>query len=60
VDVGAMFEGDPNVKLSSTGGTLSNNPILLDSLKTEEQKYRNDIDVLRYYPVVDLALLWRF
>jgi hypothetical protein len=59
-DFGALFEGSPNVTLTSTGGVFSTNPILLDSLKTEEQKYSDDIKVLRTFPVIDFALLYRF
>ena len=60
IDLGTMFEGTPKVTLTSTGGTQSNNPVLLDALNTEEQNIQNDIDVLRIYPVVEFGLLYRF
>lgn len=59
-DLGALFQGTPKVTLTSTGGTLSNNLMLLDSLATEEQNYQDDIDVLRIYPVIEFGLLYRF
>jgi hypothetical protein len=60
LDIGTMFEGNPKVTLTSTGGTESANPILTSSLKTEEKKHKNDIDFLRIYPVVEFAVLYRF
>lgn len=57
---GAMFTGSPQVNLTATGGTLSNDPNFQAQLATEEQNLQDDIDDYEIYPVVQLGLTYSF
>ncbi len=57
---GAMFTGSPDVTLTSTGGSLSNDSNFQNQLAIEEQNLRNDIDDYKVYPVVQLGLTYSF
>jgi hypothetical protein len=57
---GAMFTGSPQVNLSSTGGSLSNDATFQAELAEEEQNLQEDIDDFEIYPVVQAGLTLRF
>ena len=57
---GAMFTGSPDVELTSTGGSLSNDPNFQQQLATEEQNLEDDVDKFKVYPVVQAGLTFRF
>jgi len=57
---GAMFTGSPQVNLTSTGGTLSNDANFQTQLATEEQNLQDDIDTYEVYPVIQAGLTLRF
>lgn len=57
---GAMFTGSPDVSLTSTGGSLSNDANFQNQLAIEEQNLRDDIDDYKVYPVVQLGLTYSF
>lgn len=57
---GAMFTGSPDVELTSTGGSLSNDPNFQTQLQTEEQNLEDDVDKFKVYPVVQAGLTLRF
>lgn len=59
-DLGVLFQGSPNVELSSTGGTLSGDPLLQAALQQEESDLEDDIDKYEIYPVVTLGLTYTF
>ena len=46
----------------TTGGTLSNNPLLLADIEQAEQDFRDtdEISYLKYYPVISVGLNYRF
>jgi len=58
--VGAMFTGSPSVSMTSTGGTLSNDPNFQAQLQIEAQRLADDIDDYEVYPVVQAGLTWSF
>jgi hypothetical protein len=58
--LGAMFSGSPQVKLTSSGGTLSTNPTFLAEVAKEEQNLQEDIDDFEIYPVAQVGLTFRF
>lgn len=60
LDLGVMFHGTPQVTLTSTGGTLSNDPILLNELAAEQAQLQEDVDAFDVYPVVSLGIGFRF
>ena len=57
---GAMFTGTPQVSLTSTGGTLSNDATFQAELQTEEDNLQNDIDDYEVYPVVQAGITVSF
>ena len=59
-DLGMVFQGEPTVNLQTVGGTLSNNPLLLDEVEREEQELQEDANDFDIYPVVSLGLFYNF
>jgi hypothetical protein len=57
---GAMFTGSPQVSLTSTGGSLSNDPNLQAQLAQEEQTLQDDINDYEIYPVVQAGITYSF
>lgn len=59
-DAGAMYHGRPEVSLSASDGSLSDDPALQADLEEERQAIEDDLEAFRFYPVVGLALTYRF
>jgi len=59
-DLGVVFTGTARVDLTSTGGTLSNDPAFLAEVAREENDVRDDLDGFKYYPVLSLGFSYRF
>ena len=55
-DIGVVFQGSPNVALSTTSTVAG----LEDDLRVEEQQLEQDLDKFDLYPVVSLGLAWQF
>lgn len=60
LDVGILFQGEPSVDMTSTGGSESNNPVFLDNLAQEEAAAEDDIKDFDVYPVISLGVSYRF
>ncbi|MCP5382362.1 MAG: hypothetical protein H6912_08320 [Kordiimonadaceae bacterium] len=62
VDLGVVFAGKPRLDINSTGGLLSNDPLLQADIAQAEQDFRDtdEIKYLRYYPVISVGLNYRF
>lgn len=60
VMAGVAFGQEPDVALASVGGTLSGDPTLQAELREEEARLEEDADALRYYPLLQVALTYRF
>ena len=60
LDVGVLFQGEPNVDLTSTGGVLSNNAAFQAELQQEENAAESDIEDFTLYPVIAVGLSYRF
>lgn len=58
LDLGVLFQGDPDVAIASTGGTLSDDPTLRADLAAEEQSFRDDLEGFDLYPVLSIGLAW--
>jgi hypothetical protein len=58
IAAGVAF-GDPQVDLTSTGGTLSANPAFLAELQKEEDRAQDDAGYAELYPVVSIGLAYR-
>lgn len=50
----------PDVHLNSVGGSLSSDPNLQAQLRIEEGRIEDAAEELRFYPVVQVGLTWRF
>jgi hypothetical protein len=59
-DLGVLFQGSPNVSLTASGGTLSNDPTFQANLKQEEANAEDDIKGFTLYPVISLGVNYRF
>ncbi|MEO7386300.1 MAG: hypothetical protein ABIX37_05130 [Gammaproteobacteria bacterium] len=60
LDLGLLFQDSPDIELTSTGGTLSNEAALQDALADEEAELEDDIDQYDLYPVVSFGVSYRF
>ncbi|HBA84026.1 MAG TPA: hypothetical protein DCZ95_08035 [Verrucomicrobia bacterium] len=58
-DLGVMFTAY-DVSMTSEGGTMSNNPILLANLAKEEEKVQKDADDFKFYPVLSFGVAYHF
>jgi hypothetical protein len=59
-DLGVLFQGSPTARLTSTGGTYSNDPTFQSHLRAEEAELQDGIDDFKYFPVVSVGLNYRF
>jgi hypothetical protein len=57
---GVAFSGEPDVNLTASGGTFSNDPTFQARLQQEEAEVREDVEAFRYYPVLQIGLTRRF
>ncbi len=60
LDLGVLFQDSPDIELTSTGGTLSNEPELVAAIAEEEAELEADVDQYELYPVVSFGLSYRF
>jgi hypothetical protein len=62
LDLGIIFAGKPSLDITSTGGTLSDDPILLENIAQLKQDFRDtdEINYLKFYPVISVGLNYRF
>jgi hypothetical protein len=61
-DLGAFFQGKPNVKLGSYGCTVSKMvcDALIKDVAAEQLRLADDVDSLKLYPVLRASLNYRF
>jgi hypothetical protein len=69
LDVGVVFQGPPQTTLGFTGTACTagpaagcvnaaTNPAVQSNIQAEQTKINNDLDPLRYYPVVSFGVSW--
>ena len=58
--IGVSFSKAAKITLTSTDGTLSNDPAFLANLRDEEAQAREDAKDFKYFPVVQIGLTRRF
>ncbi len=58
--LGVAFSNSPEVTLKASGGTLSTNPVFLQSVTQEEAEVREDAKGFKYFPVAQIGLTYRF
>lgn len=59
-DLGVMYQGKADVDLDAEGGLLEGNAILEAELAAEEDDVEDDLEDFQFYPVVGLAVVYRF
>ena len=58
-DAGIMYQGSPHVSLSANGA-LASDPTFQANLEREKSELKDKVDRFRYYPVVAVAVTYRF
>jgi len=58
-DIGVALTDSPDVALAATG-TLASDPTFLADLEQERKDIEDDMDSLKFYPVISLGLFYRF
>ena len=58
-DFGVLFTSTAAAKLSATG-PIASDPVFQTNLANEEKDINHKLKPLRYYPIVQLGLLYRF
>lgn len=59
-DLGVMYQGRADVDLDAEGGVLEGDPVLEANLQEEEDDIEDDLADYQFYPVVGLAVIYRF
>ncbi|MEM9443686.1 MAG: hypothetical protein AAGA73_24860 [Pseudomonadota bacterium] len=59
-DLGVMYQGQADVDLDAESGLLSDDAVLQDNLAIEEGEVEDDLEDFVVYPVVGLAIIYRF
>ena len=59
LDIGVLWQGDPDVTLTADG-LLSADPTFLSLLETERQELASEMDDLKAYPVISLGVNFNF
>lgn len=57
-DIGVLFQGVPQAKLSATG--LAADPVFQNDLEKEQQNLQSDLDEFEMYPVVSVGVTYSF
>ncbi|MEL6962326.1 MAG: hypothetical protein AAFO01_06190 [Pseudomonadota bacterium] len=55
-----MYQGQADVDLDAESGLLSDDAVLQDNLAIEEGEVEDDLEDFVVYPVVGLAIIYRF
>ncbi|WOI52136.1 hypothetical protein [Parvularcula sp. LCG005] len=58
--LGVMFTGSPEVSMTASGGTLSNEAIVQEALADEEAELKDDIEDYDLYPVINVGVSFSF
>ncbi|NJO38031.1 MAG: hypothetical protein HC871_10980 [Rhizobiales bacterium] len=59
-DLGVMYQGKGDVDLDAEDGLLSDDAVLQENLAIEEDKVEDDLEDFVVYPVIGLAVTYRF
>ena len=59
-DLGVMYQGKADVSLDAEDGLLEGDAVLEANLAVEEEDVEDDLEDFQFYPVVGLAVVYRF
>ncbi len=57
---GAAYFGSADIELMSVGGTLSDNPIIVDEVERQRVELENEVEDYKIYPILQAGLSYRF
>lgn len=60
LDLGVLWQGDPDIELVAVGGTLEGTQALNDALAAEIDSLSDDFSTFKAYPVVSLSFVYNF
>ncbi|HET7605351.1 MAG TPA: hypothetical protein VFK28_04705 [Sphingomicrobium sp.] len=60
IEAGGMFQGSPRVRNLTATGMLASDPEFQASLREEAREIENDIDQFKIYPILQIAVGYRF
>ena len=60
LDLGILFQGSPDLDLSSQGGVLTNDPTFQAELQKEQDTLEDDISGFTIWPVIAVGFSWKF
>jgi hypothetical protein len=60
IELGAMFQGAPRINDLKATGSLATNADFQASLRQEEREVEDDLDQYKIYPIVQIAVGYRF
>ena len=58
-EIGAMFQGSPNVGLTASG-PIANDPGFQNDLNQEKQNIEDEVDSFTVYPLIAIGFCYRF
>jgi hypothetical protein len=59
LDLGVLFQGDPDVTLTSDG-ELADEPVFIEALESERVELEDEVDEFKLYPVASLTFNVQF
>jgi hypothetical protein len=59
-EAGVLFQGSPKIDLAATGGLLANDPAFQAQVENERLQAEDDAEDFKFWPVLQLHLLYRF
>lgn len=59
LDLGVLWQGDPNVSLESDG-LLATDPLFMEALETERQQIESEFEDYKAWPVISLGFNYKF
>jgi hypothetical protein len=59
-EAGVLFQGAPEINLAATGGLLANDPTFRAEVEKERLQAEDDAKDFKFWPVLQLHLLYRF
>jgi hypothetical protein len=70
-DAGVAFQGTPEIKLGLSGtacavnattacASASGDPIVLSAIQREQSRLQDEVNVVKFYPVVSVGISWKF
>lgn len=70
VEFGIVFQGAPQIGLNLTGNvcdttgtncrSIASDPVVQSNIQAQENKYKSDLNVMKYYPIISIGIGYKF